>query len=197
MRPAAGLILLLVCCLGARFSGRYSDSPPRWVFPRQVAELAAVVAAAKADFDGKSARLEERRQRLKECDEEIAAVVRQRQQLEQRRTDLVVDKKKLNNKCARACRGGVPHQPAGAGLAAGHTCAWPWGCSARPGGCTAPKSVPMLPLRPALQARQHAQGHVGGARALPQAGARVPLDPQREGAVWPGWLRLRLAGARP
>lgn len=41
---------------------------------------------------------QERLARLAECDAEIAAAGRERDALEGRRTDIVVEKKKLNNK---------------------------------------------------------------------------------------------------
>ncbi|PSC74142.1 structural maintenance of chromosomes 2-1-like [Micractinium conductrix] len=65
---------------------------------KQVAELAKVVAAAKADYDTRAARLAELQARLRECDAEIAAAGKERDALEQRKTDIVVDKKKLGNK---------------------------------------------------------------------------------------------------
>jgi hypothetical protein len=43
-----------------------------------VAELAKRVAAAKEDYDAKAARLAEKRQRQKECDLEIQALVREK-----------------------------------------------------------------------------------------------------------------------
>jgi hypothetical protein len=72
----------------------------------QVAELASVVAAAKAAYDERQARLTQRLERLRECDQEIAAAVAERDTLEGRRTDLVVEKKRLANRWAGAvCEG--------------------------------------------------------------------------------------------
>ncbi|PRW61562.1 structural maintenance of chromosomes 2-1 isoform A [Chlorella sorokiniana] len=65
---------------------------------KQVAELASVVAKIKAEYDDHEARLKERLDRLKECDAEIAAATKERDALEGRKTDLVVEKKKLGNK---------------------------------------------------------------------------------------------------
>ena len=66
----------------------------------QVAQLVGVVATAKAAYDDRAARLAECQERLKECDAEIAAASKEMDALEGRKTDIVVDRKKLNNKCA-------------------------------------------------------------------------------------------------
>jgi structural maintenance of chromosome 2 len=65
-----------------------------------VSELAGVVAAGKAAYDERAGRLEELRARLKECDAEIAAAGKARGALEQRKTDIIVEKKKMGNRCA-------------------------------------------------------------------------------------------------
>lgn len=65
---------------------------------QQVDQLAGVVAATKAAYDETSARLEECRARLKECDAEISAAVKARSVMEKRKTDAVVDKKKMGNR---------------------------------------------------------------------------------------------------
>lgn len=65
---------------------------------QQVNDLAAVVAATKARYDEAVERLEERRDRLKECDAEISAAVKAKSALEKRKTDVVVEKKKAGNK---------------------------------------------------------------------------------------------------
>ncbi len=60
-----------------------------------VAALGGVVAAAKAEYDERAARLEELRARLRECDAEIAAAATARAALEARRTEAVVERKRL------------------------------------------------------------------------------------------------------
>ncbi len=67
-------------------------------FCLQVAELAAVVAASKAGYDDRNKRLMGLLARLQECDYEVAAATKERDQLEGLRTDNLVERKKLNNK---------------------------------------------------------------------------------------------------
>ena len=66
--------------------------------PLQVNELARVVAATKADYDERHRRLQEHLDRLATCDSEIASASQERDVMENRKTDAVVDKKKLSNK---------------------------------------------------------------------------------------------------
>jgi len=64
---------------------------------QQVDQLAGVVAATKAAYDQASSRLEDCRNRLKECDAEISAAVKARSGMEKRKTDVIVQKKKMGN----------------------------------------------------------------------------------------------------
>lgn len=64
-----------------------------------MAKLGQAVAAAKVEYDSAAARLEELRQRLKECDREISSLAADKATLAQQVTDLAVDKKKLQHKC--------------------------------------------------------------------------------------------------
>ncbi len=68
------------------------------VLEAEVAKLGQAVAAAKLEYDAAAARLEELRQRLKECDREISALAADKAALAQQLTDLAVDKKKLQHK---------------------------------------------------------------------------------------------------
>ena len=68
------------------------------VLEAEVAKLGQAVAAAKLEYDAAAARLEELRQRLKECDREISALAADKAALAQQITDLAVDKKKLQHK---------------------------------------------------------------------------------------------------
>jgi chromosome segregation ATPase len=70
------------------------------VLEAEVAKLGQAVAAAKLEYDAAAARLEELRQRLKECDREISALAADKAALVQQVTDLAVDKKKLQHKYA-------------------------------------------------------------------------------------------------
>ena len=64
----------------------------------EVVKLGLAVAAAKTEYDAAAARLEELRQRLKECDKEISTLAADKAALAQQVTDLAVDKKKLQHK---------------------------------------------------------------------------------------------------
>ena len=64
----------------------------------EVARLGQAVAAAKAEYDLAAVRLEELRQRLKECDHEIGALLAEKGSLVQQITDLTVEKKRLQHK---------------------------------------------------------------------------------------------------
>lgn len=64
----------------------------------KVAELAAAMDAAKEQYEQQSEQLQVLQAWLRECDAEISAALRERTQLEQRKTDLVIERKKLNNK---------------------------------------------------------------------------------------------------
>ena len=61
-------------------------------------KLAQAVAAAKSEYELTAARLDELRQRLKECDREINTLATEKAALAQQLTDLAVDKKKLQHK---------------------------------------------------------------------------------------------------
>lgn len=99
----AQVVLASPCCSPSLSSSLTCFPIPYLSFPRpppppQVTDLAAVVAAAKAAYDDRNGRLLERMARLKECDAEIAGATKERDALEGRKTDIVVEKKKLNNK---------------------------------------------------------------------------------------------------
>ena len=64
----------------------------------EVAKLGQAVAAAKSEYGSAAARLEELRQRLKECDREIGALAAEKANLARQLTDLAVEKKKLQHK---------------------------------------------------------------------------------------------------
>lgn len=64
----------------------------------EVAKLGQAVAAAKSEYGSAAARLEELRQRLKECDREIGALAAEKANLACQLTDLAVEKKKLQHK---------------------------------------------------------------------------------------------------
>ena len=64
--------------------------------------MGQAVAAAKSEYESAAARLEELRQRLKECDCEIGALAAEKATLAQQLTDLAVEKKKLQHKY-RSC----------------------------------------------------------------------------------------------
>ena len=71
-----------------------------------MAKLGQAVAAAKSEYGSAAARLEELRQRLKECDREIGALAAEKANLACQLTDLAVEKKKLQHKyrtCACCC----------------------------------------------------------------------------------------------
>lgn len=64
----------------------------------EVTQLGQAVAAAKSEYESAAARLQELRQRLKECDREIGALAAEKANLTQQLTDLAVEKKKLQHK---------------------------------------------------------------------------------------------------
>ena len=64
----------------------------------EVTKLGQAVTAAKSEYESAAARLEELRQRLKECDREIGALAAEKATLAQQLTDLAVEKKKLQHK---------------------------------------------------------------------------------------------------
>ena len=68
-----------------------------------MAKLGQAVAAAKGEYDSAAARLDELRQRLQDCDREIGALAADKATLAQQLTDLAVDKKRLQHKCALPC----------------------------------------------------------------------------------------------
>ncbi len=68
------------------------------VLEGEVAKLGQAVAAAKTEYDAAAIRLDELRQRLKECDKEISSLAADKAALAQQITDLAVEKKKLQHK---------------------------------------------------------------------------------------------------
>lgn len=63
-----------------------------------MAKLEQAVAAIKSEYESAAARLDELRQRLKECDREISALAADKANLARQLTDLAVEKKRLQHK---------------------------------------------------------------------------------------------------
>lgn len=65
---------------------------------KEVDDLAARVAAGKAEYDSAASELEERRARLKACDRQISALAKAKAELVDKLTGLAVEQKKLGHK---------------------------------------------------------------------------------------------------
>lgn len=63
-----------------------------------MADLAAQLANARAMHEQVASQLEVRKARLRECDEEITALVRRRDELNKQVTDANVERKRLEHK---------------------------------------------------------------------------------------------------
>jgi structural maintenance of chromosome 2 len=65
---------------------------------QQVEQLGITVKETKTLYDESNSRLEELRLRLKECDSEIAAALKERDGLQKQRNDSIIDRKKIFNR---------------------------------------------------------------------------------------------------
>ena len=65
---------------------------------REVADLESQVTTARETYEEVASQLEVRRARLRECDQEIMALMKQKEELSKQLTDNNVERKKLEHK---------------------------------------------------------------------------------------------------
>lgn len=68
------------------------------ILEQQVEQLGITVKETKTMYDESNSRLEELRLRLKECDGEIAAAIKEKDGLQKQRNDSIIERKKIFNR---------------------------------------------------------------------------------------------------